>query len=97
MSNKIKIQILEYVLENLWDGVGDYRSMYICNLIENADIDTRVQDKFRDIIAERLDYAFCLKVWLHSNGVPLMDLTPKNVQAHRRAWVKLLIKEFGGK
>jgi hypothetical protein len=58
-----------------------------------------------DIITERIEHKFSLESWLKSQSDEIADAVRYDVnhnvgrklQAYRMAWLKQLIKEFGGK
>ena len=52
-------------------------------------------EKAKKIIAKRLDGCYALDTWLNLKGVSFKDLNDYNMmQAHRHAWLDMLIKEF---
>jgi hypothetical protein len=80
---------------------------YICHAIDSADgakyseclilpsRPTKGATLAKAMIAKRLHPSISLDGWLeHSRGVNKEDLTWKNMQKHRHAWLKMLIKEF---
>ena len=85
----------------LWDGVGEFpksKSSYICIAIQNAcnkqGISVKVQIACTLVISSRLGGDYTLRSWLLTQGICEEDLTEALIQAHRHAWLDLLIKEF---
>ena len=71
---------------------------YICHALDKAsnnNLEYRDSvEKIKSIISKRLGKYETLIEWLKENGVDNVNLTYLNVQAHRLAWINLLIKEF---
>ena len=86
----------------LWDGVSPqipvYLPMCICTALVRASdkrkITVKVRKHCQEIIAQRIDRRVTLESWLISKGVKHAELTHQRIQAHRHAWLDLLIKEF---
>lgn len=105
MSNKKKVQLLEGALERLWDGVFPRFApqKYICDAITAARKEIGYYELRDDevelirLISDRLEHNFSLSEWLETKGIPSEDLTHEQVQAHRKAWLLLLIEEFSEK
>lgn len=101
MSNQNKVKILEGVRNLLWDGHSFKGSQhkYICDCITHGPDKSYPFDRMqlREIIHERLGHQFSVSAWLAMQGVPQRDLTNIRVQAHRKAWVEMLIEEFSKK
>ena len=52
-------------------------------------------EKAKRIIAKRLDGCYALDTWLNLRGISFGNLNDyKMMQAHRHAWLDMLIKEF---
>jgi hypothetical protein len=84
-------------------GPDDFRhsikNQYICYAIEDSNqnaklVTTEGGQLAVKLIAERIWPAFSLESWVMQQGIPEEELTWENMQAHRHAWLKLLIKEF---
>ena len=85
----------------LWDGVEEFprnKSSYICLALRNAcnkkEISIKVCLACTSVISSRLEDSFTLKIWLRARGIFAEDMTNAHMQAHRHAWLDLLIKEF---
>ena len=87
----------------LWDGVSPQIVMFhlpapICTALARASdrrkITVKVRKRCKEIIAQRIDRLSTLESWLNSKGVKNAELTRQRMQAHRHAWLDLLIKEF---
>lgn len=101
------VRALKAVKPMLWDGIGvgpyhapgaDNTETYICDAISQACRDGAItkneRDLVRNLIATRIEWRFSLNRWLVTKGVPPDEITSPRLQAHRRAWVNLLIAEF---
>jgi len=92
MSNRKQIRkAFKSARKNLWDGRdGDSeRHTFICTAIDG---DLPGAQRACDIIMRRLDPYTNMYNWLSPkiNERP----TSEQIQAHRRAWLELLIREF---
>jgi hypothetical protein len=103
--NRIKRQRIHQALVNaLADlaGPDDFRygdkNEYICHAIENTNPNPATTGGGLDaqkIISDRLWPNSSLDGWLEQTmGIKSEDLTWENMQTHRHAWLKMLIKEF---
>lgn len=89
------------------EDLNQHKTEYICFAITNVrhfELDVteapiyKLVRKTRDMIEQRLFPCNTMESWLfRETYVPLKDLTPDRVQAHRLAWMNLLIKEFKAK
>ena len=88
--------------EYLWDGVSSqipvYLPIHICIALFFASnrrkITVKVRKHCQEIITQRLDRQPTFESWLISVGVKNTEITHQRMQAHRQAWLDLLIKEF---
>ena len=86
----------------LWDGVSPqtrvYSPIHICTALARASdrrkITVEVRKHCQEIITQRIDRHPTFESWLISVGVKNTELTRQRIQAHRHAWLDLLIKEF---
>lgn len=86
----------------LWDGVSPrilgYLHIHICTAIDKAASKRKITVKTRDackkVIATRLDNSITFENWLIRKSVTITEADRPKVQAHRQAWLDLLIKEF---
>lgn len=85
----------------LWDGNGIRprgKQTFICFALEEAMFcGTPAYDAYQSaisVIALRLRPHTSLTSWLSAQFIPSHDLTCPRLQAHRLAWLDLLIKEF---
>lgn len=86
----------------LWDGIGENHGhvSYICvalDLVTHAWCRDRRRavELIKYIIGERMGPRITMTSWLkYTVGIPANELTLERVQAHRHAWVDLLIEEF---
>lgn len=86
----------------LWDGVSSqipvYSPMHICTAIDKAASKRKITIKTRDackkVVAARLDNSITFEGWLIRKNVTITETDRSKVQAHRHAWLDLLIKEF---
>lgn len=90
-------------------GLGGYKTEYICHAIRQADVYSTtnhfkpispVAKQAITIIESRLagnNIRRTMRGWLRKNGVSESELTWEKVQAHRHAWLKMLITEFENK
>ena len=84
----------------LWDGVSSQNAVYmhICMAIDEAAIKRKITVKTRDacrkVIASRLGNNLTFEGWLIRKNVSITEAGTPKMQAHRQAWLDLLIKEF---
>jgi len=83
----------------LWDGVYPQTlPEHICFAIDKAtnkrEITVNTRNACKNVIASRLDDCASVKSWLKSKGVTITEDDEPKLQAHRHAWLDLLIKEF---
>lgn len=99
------VKLLKRAHKTIWDGESPRSffcddSPYICdNLRAQTTEEALAARELKYIISDRIDghLNFSIDRWLKSKGVPAKDLTPIRLQTYRKAWIKILIKEFGGK
>lgn len=91
--------VLRHAAEILWSGKGVFSGrITCCNAIMMATTDESQRELLLNTIIGRLDGCLTLRSWLiYKCGVPAAHTTPKNIQAHRKAWLRLLADEFEGK
>jgi hypothetical protein len=104
VTNKEIAQAFRDTIPHLSDGViyGYPKSSYICLALELGCGNRLTFLAAKEIITHRLgkdadDYAHTMDSWLVDNGVSTRDMTEERVQAHRLAWLNLLIEEFENK
>jgi hypothetical protein len=95
--------LLNAAKDELWPGVGPYgnKDIYICHCIDIAanlfypDLESQANCLI-ELIQSRLGkYNSTVTEWLHrEHNIPLSEFNDEAVQAHRLAWLNLLIKEF---
>ena len=86
----------------LWDGVSFQNPFYLpihictalCRASDRRKITVKVRKHCQEIITQRIDRHPTFESWLISAGVKNTEITRQRVQAHRHAWLDLLIKEF---
>ena len=86
----------------LWDGVSPqipvYLPIHICVALtcayDKRKITVKVRERCQEIIAQRIDRLSTFESWLICKGIKNTELTRQRMQAHRHAWLDLLIKEF---
>lgn len=97
VTNKQIVATLKAAKGRLWDGLNppipSDKERYICFAVEEAD-PTDAGMEVVAIIESRLAPNASVAGWLYSRGVSEEDLTTERVQAHRHAWLDLLIEEF---
>ena len=89
------------------DDPKKHKSEFICFALSNVqrfDLQKtqapllKIVCKTKDMIEARLFPWNNMDAWLqHGANIPYKDLTPDRVQAHRLAWMNLLIKEYKAK
>lgn len=84
--------------KNLWNGHGDeklHESEFICHAMDGF---LPGQAMAREVIMGRIGKAYDLETWLKQQGLKDLSMAVEDwriaVQAHRLAWLNLLIKEF---
>ena len=101
-------ELLTEAKKYLWDGKDPRElekldtSEYICFAIlfaaresSNERANHAIYLRCRKVIEKRLFPNNCLETWLWRSGnIPLKEITHQRLQAHRLAWMDLLIKEF---
>ena len=60
-----------------------------------GEISNRSLSLSSQLIEERLGGKDSLRTWLYSQGIPLNDLSHKNVQAHTLAWIDDILEKLG--
>jgi len=82
----------------LWNGTGKTSGrVYICHAITST-LSQREASHAKGIVMSRLSGAVTLDTWLITHaGIQVDDMTPARMQAHRHAWLDLLIAEFQAK
>ena len=98
-TRKQLVEVFTQAKEWLWDGGPIFKlflkSRYICVAINECHYLPRAhRESATAIVSKRLQGAHTLKGWLKGKGIPEEDLTPERMQAHRHAWLDLLIEEF---
>ena len=86
----------------LWDGLSSqtpvYMPKHICAAIDKAarkrKITVKTGDACKKVIASRLNNSITFEGWLIRKSVTITEADIPKVQAHRQAWLDLLIKEF---
>ena len=86
----------------LWDGTSPQTPVYlpehICVALDRANnkkkITSYVRDACKKIIANRLEGKNTFRDWLEFKGINVIGSDEPKIQAHRHAWLDLLIKEF---
>lgn len=86
----------------LWDGASPQTHVYlpkhICVALDKASNKTKitigVRNACKKIIANRLEGKNTFQDWLEFKGVKVTENDEAKMQAHRHAWLDLLIKEF---
>lgn len=102
-SRRAKIAYaFECAKQYLWNGscsdlsVGKFE--FICNALSRARLTGEITDDVYHnaihVLTSRLDQSRTLSGWLRGKGVDSQDNV--RLQAHRLAWLNLLIKEFQG-
>jgi len=89
-------ELLIRAKKHLSDGIS-YKTPYICFAIGRTVAAARHKDALRKLIMRRLEGEGSLEFWLLSKGVSRREFTRERVQAHRHAWVDMLIAEFQAK
>lgn len=74
--------------------VRNGRERFICFALAMAR--HAASDDASRIVGDRLGRSYSLGGWLKTHGVEEREITLDRLQAHRHAWLDLLIKEFEG-
>lgn len=78
-------------------GEEENKSNYICNAINKASSHPKAM-LLKDEISNRMNGKQTMKVWLNKvHGILWHELNTISVQAHRHAWVDMLIAEYQAK
>ena len=91
------VRQLEACKPFLWDGKSSWgleQTKHICIAVARGADDPKHAVTLRREIERRLENTCTLSSWLLDQGIPPDDLTYARLQAHRHAWVDLLIEEF---
>ena len=102
VSNKKIAAGFAVAKQYLWDGESPqtivYLPKHICIALDAARNNTKitigVRDACKEIIANRLEGKNTFQDWLEFKGVKITEGDEAKMQAHRHAWLDLLIKEF---
>ena len=83
-------------LPHLWNGKSDMRFLEKTAHICFALCRTKHPAYYlaTSVITHRLGNSSTVQHWLFMQGIPVEAMTHPRLQAHRKAWVKQLIKEF---
>jgi len=101
LSKIFKNAISRLIVER-WDSREPSKhSIYICHaiILANTDIPPHKTnfgpriDAAISIIDTRLEH-IPMSSWLRKKGIPEEDLSFERVQAHRLAWINMLVEEF---
>lgn len=105
-SNRMVVRVLTAAKEHLWDGTGPQlagKVRYICNAVHRTDGRRRsgawgiAASEIKDMITTRINHCATLEAWLREQGIDHDTITPIAIQAHRLAWIDILIEEFNSK
>lgn len=94
----MKAKAFKLVKQHIWDGTSsevDYSEFICITLVMLAAqdfISKRTAQQCAKIVRDRVGST--LEEWLVKQGVPYTEFTPRRLQAHRKAWLDMLIKEF---
>jgi hypothetical protein len=79
----------------LWNGYGplDGKPAHICLAIISVDNKSKALKE----IQRRLGKSISLSVWLFDKGIEYKEMSRRKLQAHRLAWMNLLIDEYKSK
>jgi len=99
--SKVFAKTIPHILPSMWGSKPPRTSVYICHALVFANAETntiycaytKIVDIALSIINDRLD-GHTMASWLIAQGIPDDDLITERVQAHRVAWLKLLVEEF---
>ena len=100
-DRKALVKALREGKKFLWDGRSPRppgQDRMICFAIGIANSSGCVSERARslctNLISQRLDGCSGLRTWLRNQGIPESQITNERLQAHRHAWLDLLIAEF---
>lgn len=104
-SEKSKRAQIAYAFEcakqYLWDGATDAKQPsfeFICGCLDHThdcgEITRDVWIAALDVIGDRLGHTETLEGWLNAQGITDTNGPSSRLQAHRLAWLNLLIAEF---
>jgi hypothetical protein len=94
------VKLLEGSKATLWNGKGNKgkQNIYICLALEEAWLDGFATQGDVETLCREIDHRlgnWCsMSTWLLSQGIPRADITMPALQAHRLAWINLMIEEF---
>ena len=95
------VKVLTFAKSNLWDGKGyvSDKPTYICYALGDVECTSPKYEKVVCYIRELIEFRLCgnnsLEKWLKVYiGIPVDQITPQRMQAHRHAWLDMLIEEF---
>ena len=103
VSNKQIASALRKALPFLWNGNnGCSGSIFICHSVNEGDNHQWCRLKPETIAAKKMiesrlmigNRTWTFDDWLRLKGVKNEDMTSPRIQAHRKAWLLKLIKEF---
>jgi hypothetical protein len=83
--------------QELWDGSPSTcldKFRYICNALDSTK--SNAKEAAKAVIGSRLMPERFLYTWLMTKGIDADDYPPECLQAHRHAWLDMLIAEFEG-
>lgn len=83
--------------QELWDGSPSTyfdKFTYICNALDSTK--SNATEAAKVAIRSRLMPERFLDTWLKRKGIDAEDYPPECLQAHRHAWLDMLIAEFEG-
>lgn len=89
------VKVFEAAKLFLWDGSNSsygIKKEYICHAIERTNLPGAHMAKL--LVMRRLDGYYTFYNWLVRHGVSSFAITETRMQAHRLAWLNLLIEEF---
>ena len=101
-ERKTIVNVLKLSKKYLSDGKDNWaydKSEYICVALCDVECASPKYEKVVCYIRELIDFRLCgtnsLENWLRIYmGIPVDQFTPQRMQAHRLAWINLLIEEF---
>lgn len=91
----------------LWDGESEESKKrlcqegslsaceYICNILNHLSrCGVEGAEKAKTVVMWRLGGYTTFYSWLMANGVEYEEMSDRNVQAHKKAWLRMLVEEF---
>lgn len=90
-------QAFKNAKKHLWNGLGRQgkKQEFICLAIRSRfDGDVIDANTAIHIIEQRIGWCNTMSCWLTEQGIPVSQITPRRLQAHRHAWLDMLIAEF---